>query len=124
MIFKILTFFAVVCAVFVQVPAKAEQFGNWEVDTPPGFDPFYALRATQALSASDLHSIEYLPKLSVMCERWAIGPYGHGRTDYKTLKVQIRWFASHLPKDFSALETFLSTGVDPRDAFPRATAFG
>ena len=83
---------AVACAMFLWVSLAHAQSKPgivvpWEVDTPPGSDPFYALRAKQALSASDLHSIEYLPKLSVLCKKWAIGPYGHGRTNYKSLKV-------------------------------------
>src|SRR5271169_6043993 len=93
---------SVALATFLQVPAQSEQFGNWEVDAPPGSDPSYTLRATQALSASDLNSIEYFPKLSAVCEKWAIGPYGHGRTDYKTLSIQIQWFAAHLPKEFGS----------------------
>jgi hypothetical protein len=92
---------------------------TWEVDTPPGSDPFYALRAIQAPSASDLHSIEYLPKLSVLCKKGSIGPYGHGSTNYKSLKVKINWGASNLPKEFETLASFLRTGIDPHAADPR-----
>jgi hypothetical protein len=99
--------------------AQAELFGEWEVDTPPGYDIGEALRASKGLSASDLHVIEYSPSLSVICERDATGPYGPNRTSYKVFKTGISWFALHLPTEFAALETFLRTGLDARATLPR-----
>ena len=115
-VFIVITLFSI--GLF-SIQPQSEEFGGWEVDTPPGSDPFEVLRASQALAASDLKAPEYFPKLSVICESGAIGPYGRGRTGYKTLRVEILWFAQHLPKDFETLETFLRTGIDTRAADPR-----
>lgn len=115
---------AAACAIFlwaslVHAQKQSGIAAPWEVDTPPGDDPLYTLRAIQALSISDLQSIEYLPKLSVLCEKGSIGPYGRGRTRYESLKVRISWFVSALPKEFDTLGSFLRIGIDPRAASPK-----
>jgi hypothetical protein len=86
---------------------------QWVVDALP-FGSVDELRAQQALSTSDVAATEYFPKLSVVCDRGAIGPYGSSRAEYQALRVEVRWQALHLPKDFAPLETFLRTGIDPR----------
>jgi hypothetical protein len=88
---------------------RAEQFGDWEVEAPPGqSDTVQELIASRRLSISDLRDIEYLPRLSVACEIGGVGPYGRSRTTYKALKVRLSWFARQLPKDFEALQIFLA----------------
>ncbi len=113
---------AVACAAIFPIQAQSQVFSEWEVDTPLGSDPLEALRASQTLTASVLRTIEYFPKLSVICESGATGPYGSVRVSYKSLRVELAWFALHLPKDFVALETFLRTGIDSRSADPRGNA--
>src|ERR1700722_381809 len=108
---SIFAFSVALCTAVFPTQAHSEQFGEWEVDTPPGSDPLYERRASHVLRASDLQSTEYSPTLSISCVRGAIGPYGTNRTDYKTLTVDIRWFAERLPKDFESLATYLRTGI-------------
>jgi hypothetical protein len=110
---------ALLCAAIFPTQTHSEQFGEWEVDTPPGSDSLYEKRASHALRASDLRWTEYAPDLSVTCERWAIGPYGASRTNYKALSVDIQWVAERLPMDFESLATFLRTGIDANTADPR-----
>ena len=109
---------AFACAAIFPIQAHSQQFGEWEVDTPPGYDPLYDERASHVLRSSDLRSLEYSPALSVNCEKWAIGPYGSNRTNYAALSVDIQWVAERLPKDFEALATFLRTGIDAKAADP------
>jgi hypothetical protein len=111
------------CMLILMTPAygqlKWDKAASWEVDTPPGEDSLYALRAIQGPRANDLYSIEYRPELSVLCEKRSIGPYGHSRTGYHSLRVEIAWFASALPNEFNALAAFLRAGIDSHAADPR-----
>jgi hypothetical protein len=118
-VLRIVAVSSLVCAAIFPTQPHSEQFGAWEVDTPPGSDPYYEKRASHVLRASDLRWIEYSPNLSVTCERWAIGPYGASRANYKALSVDIQWFAERLPKDFESLATFLRTGIDADAVDPR-----
>ena len=105
--------------VFFIAPAVGEGKppSKWEVGPEVGSDN--TMVAEQPLAASDLLGIEYLPKLSVICERGRIGPYDSGKlAEFKALKVRVAWFASHLPKDFQSLEAFLGSGMHPGAANP------
>jgi hypothetical protein len=119
---RIRTALTVLLLLLTKVGAIAGPFEDqWTVDAVPAgmFSTLDELRAQQALSTSDVMGTEYFPKLSVVCDRGAIGPYGNGRTEYQALRVEVHWQAAHLPKDFEALETFLHTGIDPRAADTR-----
>jgi hypothetical protein len=104
------TLFAVEASLLWPIAALPQEFGNWEVDVPAGSDTVEELRASQGLAASDLHGVEYLPKLSVVCERGSVGPYGPNRTRYAALKVRMSWFAQHLPREFETLDPFVRGG--------------
>jgi hypothetical protein len=112
---RALAFGFAICSIQISSGWGGASFGDWEVGSEVGSESTKI--AQQLLAASDLHGIEYLPKFSVLCERGSISPYGSGRlADFKALKVRITWFASHLPKDFQSLETFLRIGIHPRSA--------
>ena len=109
--------FVIVSAILITVTPTLvsgqyyEKFGAWEVTEPlVNFPPGArsdALIAQRQMDADDINLTEYSPRLVVMCNRGAVGPYERPRIKYNSLNVSLTWIASSLPKDFDAVKAII-----------------